>query len=348
MEYKKYSAFISSNYESLRSERIELINCLLDAQIIPICMEHFTATSSENFDYIKTLIDQSDVFIMLLGEVYGSCDKNGISWTENEFIYAKSIGKICYVIKTQEYQKLLKRFHENDALSDSQLNQIKLGESIDYAQIITPERTIHRIVQQIISGNDFTECCGWTRRSELFDLQWQEQNRFLDLRGEWYHVHLKDEDLSYMRVGKVTIDQIFLPQSYRILHFKATNYNVMSVNPDKKTLKLNKLQKTVWTGDYFIKEDNRIMGVYNAERFFKGTFGEWTAEKGVYRGIHIFTIVDEDNDEDTTDETIMLSGTFNDVYPSHKTGLIYLFRTKELRYNFLQEYFEETLRSKFI
>ena len=52
MEYKKYSAFISSNYESLRSERIELINCLLDAQIIPICMEHFTATSSENFDYI--------------------------------------------------------------------------------------------------------------------------------------------------------------------------------------------------------------------------------------------------------------------------------------------------------
>ena len=50
--------------------------------------------------------------------------------------------------------------------------------------------------------------------------------------------------------------------------------------------------------------------------------------------------------EDTTDETIILSGTFNDVYPSPKTGLLYLFRTKEIRYNFLYDNFKDTLRSK--
>ena len=95
MEYKKYSAFISSNFESLKNERMELISCLLDAQMIPICMEHFTATTSENFEYIMYLIDQSDIFIMILGEVYGSCDSMGKSWTENEYEYAIKAKKKC-------------------------------------------------------------------------------------------------------------------------------------------------------------------------------------------------------------------------------------------------------------
>ena len=53
MEYKKYSAFVSSHFTSLKKERTELISGLLDAQMIPICMEHFTVTTSEKFDDIK-------------------------------------------------------------------------------------------------------------------------------------------------------------------------------------------------------------------------------------------------------------------------------------------------------
>lgn len=82
---KVYTAFISSAFESLRDERNIVINALLDMRVLPIGMEHFTASSSGEFSDIQELIDESDFFIMLMGKFYGSCDKNGISWTEREY-----------------------------------------------------------------------------------------------------------------------------------------------------------------------------------------------------------------------------------------------------------------------
>lgn len=346
MEIKKYSAFVSSNFESLRTERNIVINCLLDSQLIPICMEHFTATSSENFGYIKSLINQSDIFIMILGDIYGSCDAKGISWTENEYNYAQQTNKICYVLKTKEYVVLKQRYDNGEQLNDNQIKQINFGERISYAQTITEERPIQRIIQQIISGTNFSNCEGWIRREKDSEQAWQKKNRYLDLRGKWYHVHLKEDDSNYMRAGSVTVKQEFTSDQFRHLHFSANNYNVSGYNEEKKTLILDKLKKTVWAGDYILKEDGMILGVYEAERYFKGNYGEWEIKRGVYRGVHKFNIVDEDLDEDTTDQTVMLSGTFNDVSPSPKMGLIYLFRSKEDRYNFLLDNFENVLRSK--
>ncbi len=343
MKYKKISVFISSNYDSLKKERTEFINCLLNAQMIPICMEHFTTASSQKFEEIKRLIDQSDVLVMLLGEVYGSCDDNGISWTENEYRYAMSINKTCYVVKTEAYMTLLNRLRSGGELSSDQMKQIKFGEGIGYAQSVSSEKSINVIFQQIISGIDTEHCIGWVRNCQADDNLWQQKNRYLDLSGKWYHLHLKEDDISYMRAGNVTIEQNFSPEKYTNLHFKAVNYNVEGINPESKTIILNKLKRTVWSGDYYLKDDERVIGVYDAERFFKGEYGEWVAERGLYRGVHALNIVDEDGDQDTTDETIMLSGSFHDVFPSHKTGLLYLFRKKELRYQFLYDNFHETL-----
>ena len=348
MKYMKYSAFISSNYKSLKKERTELINCLLDAQMIPICMEHFTVTTSENFEDIKELIDQSDVFILLLGDVYGSCDQNGVSWTEREFDYAYEKNKKILSVITEAYQALKARKKAGEALSEEQEKQLRFGsdERLGFSQNITKERSISRIVQQFLSGADLHDCTGWTRRSDAFDTEWQQQHRYLDLRGKWYHVHLKEDDISYLRAGEVKVTQEFTPEAYRTLYFSAHNYHVEGIDPDDRKLILNKMKRTSWDGDYFIKDDNHISGVYCAERFFKGQYGEWEVEKGIYRGIHLLEIVDEDNDEDASDHTVMLSGSFNDAYPAPKSGMLYLFRTKEMRYQFLADNFAETLRRK--
>lgn len=345
MEYKKYSAFISSNLNSLKQERFDLINCLLDAQIIPICMEHFTATTSENFKYIKSLIDQSDIFIMVLGAVYGSCDSDGVSWTEKEYRYAQEAQKICYVLKTEQYNVLLERSKSGKELTQDEECQIRFGEQIIYAQNITTERPISRIMQQIISGVDFRKCLGWTRLSDEDVHQWQENHQYLNLRGRWYHVHLKDDDNEYIRVGTIEITQEFTPEKYKYLHFSASNYNVSSLDTANRSLILDPLKKTRWSGDYFIKDDNIITGAYEATRFFKGKYKEWDEiDKGIYRGVHILSIVDEDMDDDPTDQTVMLSGIFNDVAPSPKMGQCYLFKNKEKRYDFLYERFKATVK----
>ena len=65
---KIYSAFVSSAFTSLRDERNQVIDVLLDFDILPIGMEHFTVSTNGNFSDIQEYIDDSDSFIMLLGD----------------------------------------------------------------------------------------------------------------------------------------------------------------------------------------------------------------------------------------------------------------------------------------
>ena len=157
--------------------------------------------------------------------------------------------------------------------------------------------------------------------------------------GKWYHVHLNKMDNNYIRIGEVTITQKFNPEEYALLHFKASNYEVVEINPENSTINLDKLKKTSWSGDYLIdKEEKQVKGGYTARRFFRQQYGDWIIEEGVYQGVHILDIVDEDMDEDSTDRTMQLAGTFNDVTPGQKKGLLYLFRKKEERNRFILDH----------
>lgn len=346
MELKKYSAFISSNYNSLRNERAEVIEGLLDAQMIPICMEHFTITSSKNFEDVKKLIEQSDIFIMILGGNYGSCDENGISWTQNEYEYAQSINKISYVLLSEEYMNLKKMYEDGVKLDKKQKKQLKLGESISYPQIITKERNISRIISQIISIADFSNCIGWKRNDLDSDLVWKENNQVLNLSGKWYHVHLKEKNKNYIRIGTVTVKQNFNKDSSNFLKLNAYNYDVLSYDPAKEKIKLDMFKRTTWYGDYYLKDDWTVIGIYESRREFKDKYDDWEVEKGSYRGIHDLNIIDDDKDNDSDDKGFMLQGTFHDVAPSPKMGLVYMFRSEKERFDFLKENFDEVLRSK--
>ena len=90
MRKKLYTAFLSSNYSGLKEERSIAIKKLLDANVFPVSMEHFVIGSTDGFRDICELIDDSDVFILLMGTRYGSRDERGDnkSWTEKEFDYA--------------------------------------------------------------------------------------------------------------------------------------------------------------------------------------------------------------------------------------------------------------------
>jgi hypothetical protein len=86
---KKYQLFISSTYEDLKGARDEVIKAILSMYHIPIGMEMFSADDTEQWDTIKETIDNSDYYVLIIGHRYGSETKQGISYTEKEFDYAR-------------------------------------------------------------------------------------------------------------------------------------------------------------------------------------------------------------------------------------------------------------------
>ena len=88
----KYQVFISSTYSDLREEREAVAWEVLKARQIPSGMENFSATDDRGWAIIQRTIDQSDYYVLLLAGRYGTVDLvSGISWTEREYDYARSM-----------------------------------------------------------------------------------------------------------------------------------------------------------------------------------------------------------------------------------------------------------------
>lgn len=90
---KRYQVFISSTYTDLRDERQLVSQTLMELNCIPAGMELFPATDEEQFSFIKTVIDDSDYYLLIIGGRYGTVTEEGISYTEKEYDYAVDKGK---------------------------------------------------------------------------------------------------------------------------------------------------------------------------------------------------------------------------------------------------------------
>ena len=91
MKDKKLQVFVSSTYTDLKEERQAAVEAILSAGHIPAGMELFTAGDESQMTVIKRWIDESDVYLLLLGGRYGSVEKvSGKSYTHLEYEYAIS------------------------------------------------------------------------------------------------------------------------------------------------------------------------------------------------------------------------------------------------------------------
>lgn len=332
---KIYSAFISSNFESLRDERNIVIKNLLDFRILPIAMEHFTVSTSGEFSDIEALIDDSDFFILLLGARYGSCDANGVSWTEREYLYAKKKKKPILAIICDELAANLRKSAEE--LDNDALKQIEFNNRIGFAREASKEFTIETIVKLFLNTQNFSNCIGWTRIEDISKdedalAEWRKTKSAFDIGGCWHHIHLSEDDEKYIRVGTVVIEQDFTPNNYGRLKMHGENYNVLYYDTQKNDLRENIMQGSKFTGEYTLNENGTIFGIFNSQRTFNGRFGEQTVSGGTRRGIHDFMI------NVFSDTTEFISGDFHDEAPSPKLGKILLFRTREMRNEFLLDH----------
>ena len=88
----KYQIFVSSTYIDLKEQRDLVIKAVLEMGHIPVGMEMFSAADEEQWSIIQRQIDQSDYYVVILANRYGSVTDEGISYTEKEYDYAVSKG----------------------------------------------------------------------------------------------------------------------------------------------------------------------------------------------------------------------------------------------------------------
>lgn len=96
---KKLQVFISSPYTDLKQERQAAVEAILSARHIPAGMELFTACDQSQFDVIKRWIDESDIFLLILGGRYGTIEpKSNKSYIQLEYEYAIETKKPFFAI----------------------------------------------------------------------------------------------------------------------------------------------------------------------------------------------------------------------------------------------------------
>lgn len=86
---RKLQVFVSSTYVDLVQERQAAVEAILEAGHIPAGMELFAAGDDEQMKVIRNWIDDSDVYMLIIGGRYGSVEKqSGKSYTQLEYEYA--------------------------------------------------------------------------------------------------------------------------------------------------------------------------------------------------------------------------------------------------------------------
>ena len=103
-----------------------MLHALLDLDCIPAGMELFSASSDDQFEYIKREIDESDYYVLVLGWRYGSLHTDGISYTEREFDYAIAQGIPVLVFPHGDESAVPMAYREADA--DIRAKQIAFRE----------------------------------------------------------------------------------------------------------------------------------------------------------------------------------------------------------------------------
>ena len=91
---KRYQVFISSTYLDLINYRKAVSDEITFRGHIPAGMEDFTACGEDLEMYIKRIIDESDYYVLIIGQRFGSSvpTNENISYTMMEYEYAKSKG----------------------------------------------------------------------------------------------------------------------------------------------------------------------------------------------------------------------------------------------------------------
>ncbi|MDB6027457.1 MAG: hypothetical protein JWM68_3680 [Verrucomicrobiales bacterium] len=173
---KKLQVFVSSTYSDLIDERQAAVEAILTAGHIPAGMELFTAGDESQMEVIKQWIDESDVYLLILGGRYGNIEvKSGKSYTHLEYEYALSKNKPLFacVIKESAIEPRVKakgiKFVETD--NSKLLNEFRAQVLTKMSKFWEDSKDIKITVAETLSHlARRDDLIGWVRSSTQSDL----------------------------------------------------------------------------------------------------------------------------------------------------------------------------------
>lgn len=122
---KRYQVFISSTFADLEEERKGVMEAIISLNCFPAGMEMFPASNKEQFQYIQSVIDESDYYIIIVAGKYGSIAEDGISYTEKEFDYAKGKGIPILAFVKKDIETLPAEKVERDKVKIKKLEKFR-------------------------------------------------------------------------------------------------------------------------------------------------------------------------------------------------------------------------------
>jgi hypothetical protein len=172
---RRFQVFVCSTYEDLKAERQAAVEAVLKAGHIPAGMELFTAASESQMQVIHRWIDESDIFMLILGGRYGSIEpSSGLSYVESEFTYARKIGKPFFsVVLSDEGREAKVRKHGTAVIETSNQEALQRFRAIVVSHLCaffsTPQEVklaVFETLPQLAASNDLM---GWVKASDVPD-----------------------------------------------------------------------------------------------------------------------------------------------------------------------------------
>lgn len=175
----------------MKEERQSAVEAILKSGNIPAGMELFTSGNESQLQTIMRWIDESDIYVLLLGGRYGSIEKSsGLSYTEVEYDYAVSQKKPYFsiVITDEALDSKVKSFGK-DAIEQDEPKKLKefrtkvlSNISSFYSESKDIKLAIHETLQDFKERYNFS---GWVSgKSAIEAEELLEENRTLRLQIE--------------------------------------------------------------------------------------------------------------------------------------------------------------------
>lgn len=172
---KKLQIFISSTYTDLIEERQSAVQAVLRAGNIPAGMELFSAGNKSQLETIKKWIDESDIYMLILGGRYGSLEPDSqLSYTEIEYQYAVDSEKpyFAVVLDDEMIESKVKKYGQSILELDNQDKYKKFKNLVlsKICRICASESDIKlAILESIIDIQNQYNLIGWIKGDEVPD-----------------------------------------------------------------------------------------------------------------------------------------------------------------------------------
>jgi hypothetical protein len=170
---KKMQVFVSSTYEDMKNERQAAVMAILDAGHIPAGMELFAANNKTQWKTIEKWIEESDVFLLILGRRYGTIEETtGMSYIELEFDHAVKIEKPFFSVVISDKARDdkarndgLKVVEQDNTEKMKKFRKKVCGKMVNF---YTDEKDIALAIHKSLSNyaND-NKIGGWIRNSDI-------------------------------------------------------------------------------------------------------------------------------------------------------------------------------------